>query len=109
MTDIQDSAEFAAEYFAAATDPDMERYFQLFGSDVVVHDDGRIHRGIAEVRAWRVEVPDVTYDVQHVAGTARAFDAVAQISGSFPGSPVTLRFTFERDERGKITSLVIEP
>jgi hypothetical protein len=109
MTDIQDSTAFAAEYFAAAVDPDRERYLGLFDADVVVRDDGRTHRGIAEVRAWRSEVAPVAYDVETVTGTAAAFQAVASISGDFPGSPVTLQFAFELNPQGRITSLVIEP
>ncbi len=106
MTNAQD---FTADYFAAAADADHERYAALFADDAVVHDDGRSHRGIAAVRRWRDEVPEVVYGVREVAGTAGACRAVADVSGDFPGSPVTLRFAFERDARGKITLLDIEP
>jgi hypothetical protein len=106
MHDIQ---EFAKEYFAAATDPDRERYFALFDDGIVVHDDGRSHEGLAAVRRWRTEVPPVHYHLRDVTGTATACQAVAEVSGDFPGSPVILRFTFERDARGKITLLDIAP
>ncbi|MER6694511.1 nuclear transport factor 2 family protein [Streptomyces minutiscleroticus] len=106
---MQDTRTFVEEYFAAATDPDHERYFALFGDDAVVHDDGRTHRGLAAVRRWRGEVPSVRYDLREVTGPAAACGAVAEISGDFPGSPVTLRFAFERDAQGKITTLDIEP
>ncbi|WP_413099880.1 nuclear transport factor 2 family protein [Streptomyces sp. Inha503] len=106
MLDIQD---FAEEYFAAAVDPDGERYFSLFADAVVVHDDGRSHHGLTAVRRWRAEVPSVRYDLREITGTATACKAVAAISGDFPGSPVTLRFAFTRDVQGKITQLDIEP
>ncbi|MET8767419.1 nuclear transport factor 2 family protein [Streptomyces sp. NPDC004658] len=106
---MQDIEQFAEEYFAAAADADRERYFALFGDDVVVHDDGRTHRGLAAVRQWRNEVPPVRYDLRKVAGTVTACQAVTEISGHFPGSPVTLRFTFTRDAQGKITLLDITP
>ncbi|MCI3273411.1 nuclear transport factor 2 family protein [Streptomyces cylindrosporus] len=106
MRDVQ---EFAEEYFAAATDPDRERYFALFDDDIVVHDDGHSHEGLTAVRRWRTEVPPVRYDLRDVTGTATACQAVAEVSGAFPGSPVTLRFTFERDAQGKITLLDIAP
>lgn len=106
---MQNIQRFAEEYFAAATDTDRERYFALFGDDVVVHDDGRSHRGLAAVRQWRTAVPPVRYDLREVTGTAAACQAVAEVSGDFPGSPVTLRFTFERDTQGKITRLDIAP
>ncbi|MBL0885939.1 nuclear transport factor 2 family protein [Myceligenerans indicum] len=101
--------EFVQEYFAAAIDPDPERYHALFAEQVVVRDDGKTHRGLAEVRAWRSEVPPVRYRVREVSGPAAACRATAEISGDFPGSPVTLHFVFERDTQGRITSLSIEP
>ncbi|MFG1906275.1 nuclear transport factor 2 family protein [Kribbella sp. NPDC048928] len=104
-----DISEFAGEYFAAAVDPERERYFALFADDVVVHDDGRTHRGLADVRAWRAEVPSVQYAVHEVSGDPAACVAVAEISGDFPGSPVVLRFSFERDVQGRITLLDIAP
>ncbi|WP_233362252.1 nuclear transport factor 2 family protein [Streptomyces sp. GMR22] len=106
---MQNIQRFAEEYFEAAVDPNRERYFSLFGDDVVVHDDGRSHHGLTAVRRWRAEVPSVRYDLREVTGTATACKAVAAVSGDFPGSPVTLRFAFTRDVRGKITQLDIEP
>ncbi|MFG1665254.1 nuclear transport factor 2 family protein [Streptomyces sp. Y7] len=101
--------EFVEKYFAAATAQDRERYFSLFGDGVVVHDDGRSHQGLAAVRRWRDEVPSVQYDLREVTGTPTACRAVADVAGDFPGSPVTLCFTFERDTQGKITRLDIAP
>ncbi|MDG9688616.1 nuclear transport factor 2 family protein [Streptomyces sp. DH17] len=106
---MHDTRGFVEEYFAAATGPDRERYFALFEDDVVVHDDGRGLRGLAEVRRWREETPDVHYGVREVTGTPTVLEAVAEVSGDFPGSPVTLRFAFERDAQGKITELTITP
>ncbi|MFD8305086.1 nuclear transport factor 2 family protein [Streptomyces sp. NPDC059690] len=106
---MQDAQEFAEEYFAAAIDSDREHYFALFDDDVVVHDDGRSHQGLAAVRHWRAEVPPVRYDLHGVTGTATACAAVAEVSGDFPGSPIDLRFIFERNTQGKITLLDITP
>ncbi|MEU1870173.1 ketosteroid isomerase-like protein [Streptomyces ambofaciens] len=106
---MQDIRAFVGEYVAAATGPDHEHYIALFHEDAAVHDDGRSLRGLAQVRRWREETPNVEYDLLEVAGTPAACRAVAQVSGDFPGSPVTLRFAFERDARGKITVLTITP
>ncbi|WP_406229002.1 nuclear transport factor 2 family protein [Streptomyces anthocyanicus] len=106
---MQDIRAFVEEYVAAATGPDRERYLGLFRDDAAVHDDGRSLRGLAQVRRWREETPNVDYDLLEVTGTPAACRAVAQTSGDFPGSPVTLRFAFERDARGKITVLTITP
>ncbi|MFC8870213.1 nuclear transport factor 2 family protein [Streptomyces sp. NPDC057148] len=106
---MHDTQGFVKEYFASATGPDRERYLSLFGEDVAVHDDGHCVRGLAEVRRWREETPDVHYGVREVTGTPTGLEAVAEVSGDFPGSPVTLRFAFERDAQGKITALTIAP
>jgi hypothetical protein len=105
-TDIQ---KFAEEYFAAAIDIDRDRYLMLFSDEVVVHDDGQTHRGLAGVRGWRSEVPPVDYNLCEVTGTPAACVAAAEVSGDFPGSPITLRFAFRRDRQGKITTLDIKP
>ncbi|MFE5398730.1 nuclear transport factor 2 family protein [Streptomyces sp. NPDC056568] len=106
---MQDIRAFVEEYVAAATGPDREHHVALFHDDATVHDDGRSLRGLAEVRRWREGTPNVDYDLLEVAGTPAACRAVAQVCGDFPGSPVTLRFAFERDARGKITVLTITP
>ncbi len=60
------TADLISRYFDLATSPDREQWFALFADEVVVEDDGRTRRGIEEVRAWRAEVPSVTYDVTDV-------------------------------------------
>jgi hypothetical protein len=101
-------------YFALAGGPDIEAYVALFASDTVVHDDGTTRRGLDEVRDWREEVPSVAYRVESVtpapgadAGPG-AWTARTEISGDFPGSPVTLDFAFEL-ESGLIRRLTITP
>ncbi|MGY6026049.1 hypothetical protein [Streptomyces spinosirectus] len=59
------------------------------------------------MRRRRTEVPPVRYDVREVTGTATACRAAVEVSGDFAGSPVGLRFAFERDRQGKITLLDI--
>ncbi|MFF8572649.1 nuclear transport factor 2 family protein [Streptomyces sp. NPDC015408] len=106
---MQDIRAFVEAYVAAATGPDPDRYLDLFRDDAAVHDDGHSLRGLAQVRRWREETPNVDYDLLEVAGTPTACRAVALVSGDFPGSPLALRFAFERDVRGKITVLTITP
>lgn len=107
--DETDVKEFAREYFAAAIDPDQEHYIALFSETAIVHDDGRTYRGTADVRRWRSEVPPVRYELREASGGRASCLAVAEVSGEFPGSPVALRFSFERDEQGLITALDIAP
>ncbi|GAA4735606.1 nuclear transport factor 2 family protein [Nocardioides endophyticus] len=98
------------DYFALATQSDMEPYFAQFAPDVVVEDDGQTHVGIDAVRAWRRSVPGVAYDVRAVADTSTGSHvATTEISGDFPGSPVLLGFVFTFDDQGLISRLVIAP
>lgn len=84
-------------YFDLAGGNDIEAYVALFATDTVVHDDGTTRHGLDEVRAWRQEVPCVDYRVESVSPGpgSGAWTARTEISGDFPGSPVTLDFAFE--------------
>lgn len=94
-------------YFRLAASPELEEYFAQFAPDATVEDEGREHHGIAEIRQWRTEVPAVTYRVLAAENTTGVVDA--EISGDFPGSPVTLHFHFEFDDSGLISVLRIRP
>ncbi|MFC8177557.1 MULTISPECIES: nuclear transport factor 2 family protein [Nocardiaceae] len=100
---------FIDRYFELAADSDLEAYFAQFRPDAVVEDEGREHHGIDEIRAWRTEVPDVTYRPRTPTVSGDGHDVKAEIAGDFPGSPVTLRFYFELDEAEKIRVLRIRP
>lgn len=94
-------------YFDVATSPDQEVWFDLFADDVVIEDDGRTHRGIAEVRAWRSDVPSVSYAVTDVTTDDGYPVATAAITGDFPGSPITLRYHFIDIDDEQIRHLAI--
>jgi hypothetical protein len=97
-------------YFELASRPDDEEYFALFAPDAVVHDEGREHRGLDAVRAWRSEVPLVRYAITGAEAAADGLVVTATISGDFPGSPVAgLRFRFEDFDDTAIRELRIAP
>ena len=104
-----DAPALINQYFARAVDPDREAYLALFAPDVVVVDDGHEHRGTDAVRAWRAEVPAVTYAVGEVTEAEDGWVAVAEVAGDFPGSPVDLRHTFRFDADDRIAALTIRP
>lgn len=96
-------------YFTLAADATLAELSTVFTEDAVVHDEARHHRGLMAIREWRVET------MARTPFTARPLsvepqDGVlmvpARVTGSFPGSPVTLthRFTL-RD--GRIAGLEI--
>lgn len=99
--------ELITTFFDRAVDADPEPWFALFADDVVVEDEGRERHGLAAVRAWRSEVPSVTYAVRGVTGAGRAWVATATVAGDFPGSPVDLRYAFGFDEHGLVRDLRI--
>lgn len=94
-------------YFALAGQPDKDAYF---ADDAVVEDEGRTHRGIAEIREWRRETPLVSYEITDVEDTPAGTVVTATISGDFPGSPFAgLRFRFEDYDDTHIRRLRIAP
>lgn len=100
-----DTDSLVHRYFELAPRADPADYFAQFTPDTLVEDDGRRLRGIAEVRAWRSSVPAVSYEVRELVGTA----ATVEVTGDFPGSPVTLRFDFGFTPDGRIATLRIRP
>jgi SnoaL-like domain len=96
-------------YFELAPQPDSDAYYALFADDATVEDEGAEHHGIDGIRAWRANVPLVTYTVHGVHASNGGFDAAVDIAGDFAGSPVRLTFHFEHDSSQRITLLTIRP
>ena len=96
-------------YFELAAQPDIEVYFALFADGATVEDEGKEHHGIGAIRAWRSEVPLVSYTVHAIQPGDGGWDATVDIAGDFPGSPVRLTFHFEFDPADRITTLTIRP
>jgi hypothetical protein len=101
--------ELVERYFRAAPGVDTDAYFALFADDATVEDEGHEYRGIDAIRAWRGEVPRVSYTVGDVAPRDGAYVAHAEIAGDFPGSPVTLAFLFTFTDDGHVKTLRIRP
>jgi SnoaL-like domain len=95
------------KYFELATQADTDAYFAQFADDAVVEDEGKERHGIAEIRAWRTEVPPVRYDVQNIERDGSRTHAQVEVSGTFPGSPVTLSFDFQYTDDDRISVLRI--
>ena len=101
--------ELVEQYFALAVDDDVERYVALFADDAVVVDDGQERRGRHDLRAWRRDVPPVTYGVEAIDAGEGTATADAVVAGDFPDSPVRLGFAFAFDTDGRITALSVRP
>ena len=99
-----------AAYFAADRE-DGEAVARCFTEAAVVKDEGRTYRGRAAIRQWKEDAATrYQYTSEPFACEQRdgAVVVTSRLTGSFPGSPVNLRFFFVLDG-DKIASLEIIP
>jgi ketosteroid isomerase-like protein len=86
-----------AAYFEANKRFDLDAMLAPFAPDAVVVDEKRTYRGHDAIRAW---IEEATLGARAVAiprqveGDGADRVVTAEVSGSFPGSPVTLGFRF---------------
>jgi hypothetical protein len=100
-------AQLIDRYFHLAPLSDTDAYFAQFDADATVEDEGHDHQGLDAIRAWRSEVPVVSYEVRDIQSGDGKHVARAEIAGDFPGSPVELDFHFTLAADGRIKSLAI--
>jgi hypothetical protein len=84
-------------YFDAKNRHDIDAMLAPFAADAVVKDEGEERRGLAAIRAWLEETTRKyrdTVEVTDVAEGGGRTVVTAMVSGTFPGSPVQLRFAF---------------
>jgi len=99
-----------AAYFAADRE-DGEAVTRRFTEAAVVKDEGRTHRGRAAIQNWKEEASArYQYTCEPFACEQRDGTVVvtSRLTGTFPGSPVNLRFFFAL-QGDKIASLEILP
>ena len=98
-----------AAYYAAERTNDFKALAQCFSAAASVHDEGRTMRGRAEIEAWMAEAKrNYQHTTKPLSLAERDGKVVvtAEVSGSFPGSPVKLEQAFELSD-DKIVSLEI--
>ena len=96
-------------YFAAENAADVGDLDACFRTDANVLDEGRTHAGLAAIKRWKAETKKkYGHTVQPLRAQDRDGKIVVggRVSGNFPGSPVTLEFSFTLSD-GKISSLEI--
>lgn len=86
-----------AAYFAALDHRDTA---SLFAPDAVVRDEGAVYSGSTAIEAWLDDVetryhPRYVVEAAETAGDRTVVTFV--VSGTFPGSPATLRQAFRVD------------
>lgn len=102
MTETLTLPPAIAAYFLANARLDADGMAAPFAPDAVVHDEGRSHRGTAAIRAWIAEATIGNAAVATPVAVRRdglQVAVAADVTGSFPGSPIrlTLRFTLADD------------
>src|SRR5258707_4255952 len=85
-------------YFEAVNREDVEAMLVPFAANAVVKDEGKTRNGVLELREWIDEVTGKyhpRFEVEEVITEgAETAIVVGLVSGTFPGSPVRLRYTF---------------
>jgi ketosteroid isomerase-like protein len=95
------------ELVAAQNSFDSEKYAHTFSETAIVFDEGKTHRGRKEIEQW-IERANQQYRarMKPIEYSAELNTLKAEISGTFPGSPLVLTYHLEiRDD--KIQSLRI--
>jgi len=98
-----------ARYFAGKNSGNFETALEGFAPDAVVADESHSHQGRDAIGAWMDDTHRRYHDLAEILSatvTGPVTTVSARVSGDFPGSPVTLDFSFTlRDDR--ITRLEI--
>jgi len=96
-------------YVKAENSGDVEALSECFAPDATVRDETRTYKGLAAIKEWKAETKKkYSHRVAPLEVAHRDGKTVlkAKLTGNFPGSPVTLEFSFVL-EGGKIASLEI--
>lgn len=97
-------------YVAASNAHDVKSILACFADDAVVHDENATRRGKIDIERWASETIDkYKFHFRPLSAEHRANETVVsiEVSGSFPGSPVTLDYHFSVANE-KISSLIID-
>lgn len=96
-------------YFDAASRNDADALSNTFADDAVVEDERARHEGRAAIHRWWIaakQASDFVTQPLEALGINDTVQVRALVSGSFPGSPVTLTHSFAVKD-GKIVRLGI--
>jgi hypothetical protein len=100
-----------AGFFQAHNTGKTDHFKELFTADAVVSDEAHEYRGDA-IKTW-IDGAVTNYrplhaEVLSLVPSGGQTVATAQVSGTFPGSPLQLRYQFTLRD-GKISALSIAP
>jgi len=96
-------------YVKAENSGDVASLSECFAQTAVVRDEGRTHRGLEAIQRWKAETAKKykhTMEPLAVVNEGGKTMVTNRLAGSFPGSPIEVRFAFQL-EGDRITSLEI--
>ena len=99
-----------ADYYAGKNARDYGKAVSGFAPDAAVSDEEQQHVGADAIQRWMAETAAKYNDQSQVRGSTTDGDrtvVTAEVSGTFPGSPIELRYAFTLRD-GLITSLAID-
>jgi ketosteroid isomerase-like protein len=98
------------DYINASNVHDVPSVLACFADDATVRDENATHRGRIDVETWlRTTIEKYRFQFKPLRAEERGNETIVavQISGTFPGSPITLDYYFAIAD-DKITSLIID-
>ncbi|AWI26779.1 nuclear transport factor 2 family protein [Flavobacterium pallidum] len=104
-----DLPQVIADLVNAQNSFDSVAYANCFSETAVVSDEGKTHSGRREIERWIAEANERYKSVMkplEYTGNGSLAILSAEVSGTFPGSPLVLKFHFEIVD-GKIKSLSV--
>lgn len=94
-----------SELVKAQNEFDSAAYANCFTENAEVFDEGKTHNGKAEIENW-IDKANKEYKATMKSLNYNENILSAEISGTFPGSPLVLKYHFELND-GLIQSLKI--
>jgi len=97
------------ELIAAQDKYDSRAFAETFSDDATVHDEGKTYHGKTEIRRWNEETNakyKTKYEPVEVTINGDKIILTTKISGTFPGSPIIIKYHFEI-KNDKIISLQV--
>ncbi|GGB84651.1 hypothetical protein GCM10007424_25870 [Flavobacterium suaedae] len=88
---------------------DSEAYANCFSTNAIVQDEGKTYKGREEIRQWNEETNNkynMHIKVLDLYNDADNMTLSVAVSGTFPGSPIELKYHFEIED-GYIVHLKI--
>jgi hypothetical protein len=99
-----------SRYIEASNAHDVEAIVDCFSDDAIVRDENAMQQGKIEISRWATEtIENYKFQFKPLSADEHAAETVlnVEVSGSFPGSPVTLDYHFII-ANDKIESLIID-